>query len=196
MNFFFPVVDRWGKLPPPPSYLSSTTRLHQWRRLTKALQQHHIKKEQDGQAGKVDNQPIRRRHRRSMVTAAERLDPPTNYNVAPYSSVPYLIIEPPVPVDTATTDNNIVQMEHDMPNHPGHNIIQRRHGSDVCEETFCLKRNANANADTKGTDNILSTKHGGVITNLSASRKSNFGKRKTFFGQELGVGKVKRQNFD
>ena len=81
--------------------------------------------------------------------------------------------------DLCWTSLGLVTLEvYFLPNHPGHNIIQRRHGSDVCEETFCLKRNANANADTKGTDNILSTKHGGVIN------KSNFGKRKTFFGSD------------
>ena len=63
-----------------------------------------------------------------------------------------------------------------LPQHPWHSIVQQRHGSDVCEETFRLKRNASANADKKGTDGILTNLSGRLIGNLTASRKSNIKK--------------------
>lgn len=45
IDFFFPTIARWGKLPPPPSHFASTTKLKKWRRFTKGMQQYHIDKE-------------------------------------------------------------------------------------------------------------------------------------------------------
>lgn len=83
-----------------------------------------------------------------------------------------------------------------LPKHPGHAIVQSRHGSDKCEETFCLKRNANPNADKLGTDQILASCHGGPLMNMFASKKANFKKRKVFFPHELQIGKIKRLRLD
>jgi hypothetical protein len=44
-----------------------------------------------------------------------------------------------------------------LPKHPGHNIIQSRMGSDVCEKAFCFKRSANMNANAMGTNQILAS---------------------------------------
>ena len=74
----------------------------------------------------------------------------------------------------------------------GHTMVQRRHGSDVCEESFCYKRDKNANADALNTNHIMARNSHSGLTNLAASRKSNFGKRKTFYGFELDFGKIKR----
>jgi hypothetical protein len=55
-----------------------------------------------------------------------------------------------------------------------------------------MKRNANANADKKGTDEIMSTLHGGPLMVLGASRKSNVENKKVYVGTELTLGKIKR----
>ena len=73
-----------------------------------------------------------------------------------------------------------------------HNIVQRRHGSDICQEAFCYKRDKNVNADHLNTNQIMARNLHSGLFNLAASRKANFGKRKTFFGFELDVGKIKR----
>ena len=79
-----------------------------------------------------------------------------------------------------------------LPRHPNHVIVQSRHGSDKCEETFSFKRNANPNADKLGTDQIIASCHGGPLMNMFASTKSNVKKRKIFFPHELQIGKIKR----
>ena len=76
--------------------------------------------------------------------------------------------------------------------HGNHNMVQRRHGSDICEESFCYKRDKNVNADHLNTNRIMARNSHSGLSNLAASRKANFGKRKTFFGGELEVGKIKR----
>ena len=73
-----------------------------------------------------------------------------------------------------------------------HNLVTRRGDSDICEESFCAKRTTNANADTLNTDQIMARNQHCCLMNMSASRKANFGKRKTYFGWELNVGKIKR----
>jgi hypothetical protein len=79
-----------------------------------------------------------------------------------------------------------------LPKHPDHVLLQSRLGSDPCESTFMMKRNANANADKKGTDEIMSTLHGGPLMVLGASRKSNVENKKVYVGAELTLGKIKR----
>ena len=71
-------------------------------------------------------------------------------------------------------------------------LIQSRLGSDPCESTFMLKRNANPNADKIGTDHILASIHGGPLVQLWASRKGNVEKKRVFFGKELMLGKFER----
>ena len=73
-----------------------------------------------------------------------------------------------------------------------HNIVQRRHGSDICEEAFCYKRDKNVNADHLNTNQIMARNSHSGLFSLAASQNANFGKRKTFFGFELNVGKIKR----
>ena len=63
-----------------------------------------------------------------------------------------------------------------------HNIEQRQHGSDVCEESFCYKRDKNANADHFNTNQIMAQNSHSGLFNLSASRKPNCGRRKIFLG--------------
>ena len=74
----------------------------------------------------------------------------------------------------------------------GHKIVQRRHGSDVCEESFCGKRSKNPNADALNTNHIMARYSSNCMNHMSCSRKANFGRRTTFFGRELDVGKIKR----
>ena len=80
--------------------------------------------------------------------------------------------------------------------HGNHNMVQRRHGSDICEESFCFKRDKNVNADHLNTNQIMARHSHSGLFNMAASRKANFGKRKTFFGSELDVGKVKRMRME
>ena len=80
-----------------------------------------------------------------------------------------------------------------LPLFPGHDINQMRLGSDPCESTFNLKRNANANASKLDTDHIMSSIHGGVITQMAASRKGNVGKKNKYHGKELAIGKISRR---
>ena len=55
-----------------------------------------------------------------------------------------------------------------------------------------MKRNANENADKKGTDEIMSSLQGGPLIQLGASRKSNVENKKVYVGAELNLGKIKR----
>jgi hypothetical protein len=86
----------------------------------------------------------------------------------------------------------VVLAQYYLPKHPGHDLIQSRLGSDPCESTFMLKRNANPNADKIGTDHILASIHGGPLMQLWASRKGNVEKKRVFFGKELMLGKFER----
>jgi len=79
-----------------------------------------------------------------------------------------------------------------LPNHPDHVLLQSWLGLDPCESTFMMKRNANANADKKGTDEIMSSLHGGPLIQLGASRKSNVENKKVYVGAEMNLGKIKR----
>jgi hypothetical protein len=83
-----------------------------------------------------------------------------------------------------------------LPKHPGHNIMQSRLGSDVCEKSFCFKRGANMNANALGTNQILASFGGGPLNEIWASRKANFQKRRTFRADELLLGKLKRIKLD
>ena len=74
----------------------------------------------------------------------------------------------------------------------GHTMVQRRHGSDICEKSFCQKRNKNANANALQTNQIMARNASSQLWTLAASRKSNFGKQKTYFGFELNKAKIKR----
>ena len=73
-----------------------------------------------------------------------------------------------------------------------HNLVTRRGGSDICKELFCAKHNKNTNADALNTDQIMARNQHCCLMNMSASCKANFGKRKTYFGRKLNVGKIKR----
>jgi hypothetical protein len=91
-----------------------------------------------------------------------------------------------------TSLGTVAVAQYYLPKHPGHDIIQSRLSSDPCESTFMLKRNANPNADKMGTDHILASVHGGPLMQLWASRKGNVEKKRVFFGNELMLGKFKR----
>ncbi len=80
-----------------------------------------------------------------------------------------------------------------LPKHPGHTINQMHLGSDPCETTFNLSRNANPNASKKDTDHIMAGLHGGIVSHLGASRKGNVGQQTTYYSNELDVGKIKRE---
>ena len=88
----------------------------------------------------------------------------------------------------------VVLARYYLPNNPTHNINQMRLGSDVCESSFNMKRNANPNANKRDTDNIFATIHGSIIMQMAASRKGNVGKKRVYFGKELLVGKIKRDS--
>jgi hypothetical protein len=95
--------------------------------------------------------------------------------------------------DICYTSLGVVALaQYYLPKHPGHDLIQSRFGSDPCESTFMLKRNANPNADKVGTDHILASIHGGPLMQLWASRKGNVEKKRVFFGKELMLGKFQR----
>ncbi len=92
-----------------------------------------------------------------------------------------------------TSFGPVVLALHYLPKHPGHTINQMHLGSDPCETTFNLSRNANPNASKLDTDHIMAGLHGGIITQMSASRKGNVGKKATYYSNELEVGKIKRE---
>ena len=71
-------------------------------------------------------------------------------------------------------------------------IIQRHHGTDDCEMLFSMKRNANPNADAKGTNEIIAGSFGtNVMNSIAASTKSNC-ETKSVPGTMLNVRAVKR----
>ena len=74
-----------------------------------------------------------------------------------------------------------------------HSIFQRQHGLDVCKELFCHKRSNNANADTLNINKIMARHSYSSVSHLTASTKTNFGKRKTFFWKQVRHGKIKRK---
>lgn len=74
----------------------------------------------------------------------------------------------------------------------GHTIVQRRNGSDICEESFAKKRDKNTNATALGTNQIMAGSSSSAMMNLSNSRKSNTAIRCDYYGFELDDGKVKR----
>ena len=74
----------------------------------------------------------------------------------------------------------------------GHTMVQRRSGSDMCEKSFCQKRNKNANANALQTNQIMARNTSSQLWTIAASRKANFGKQKTYFGFELDDAKIKR----
>jgi len=55
----------------------------------------------------------------------------------------------------------------------GHNIVQRRLGSDFVERHFAQSRSKNAHATAQGTDGQMANIGGQVIQNLAQSRKAN-----------------------
>ena len=116
---------------------------------------------------------------RNEVVADDELD--VMYNFLPSSSYE----------DTVWTCMGIVGVARKQLRR-GHKIVQRRHGSDVCEHAFCAKRSKNANADAFNTNHILARYSSTCMNHLAASRKANFGSRTTFFGRELDIGKIKR----
>lgn len=50
-----------------------------------------------------------------------------------------------------------------------HNMVQLRGGSDICEESFCYKRDKNANADHLNTNFIMARNSSSGLNNLAAS---------------------------
>ena len=93
-----------------------------------------------------------------------------------------------------TSFGPVVLARYYLPRHPGHTINQMHLGSDPCESTFNLSRNANPNASKRDTDNIMAAQHGGIIQQLAASRKGNVGKKTTYIANELFIGKIKRDD--
>ena len=79
--------------------------------------------------------------------------------------------------------------------YPDESIAQRRHGTDDVEKLFCKSRGGNANADTKGTNNMCSGTISGVMNDLAQSKKANCGKQKTYDKTELGGSKIQRKKF-
>jgi len=89
------------------------------------------------------------------------------------------------------TATGIVGVAHTRLSGP-HNIVGRRYGADMCEESFCYKSDKDANADHLNTNQIMARNSHIGLVNLAASKKSNFDKRKTFFGFQLDLDKIKR----
>ena len=111
----------------------------------------------------------------------ERSDKLTKYNFLPISTYE----------DTVWTCLGIVGVSRKQLR-GGHNVVQLRHGSDVTEKSFCYKRSKNVNADALNTNHILARYSDSCVSSMAASRKANGGKRKSYYGQELDTGKIKR----
>ena len=73
-------------------------------------------------------------------------------------------------------------------------MVQRRGGSDRVEESFCEKRNENANANAQGTNQIMAGQSSmQSLGNIAISRKANVGRRSTYHGREFAIKPPKRQ---
>ena len=75
----------------------------------------------------------------------------------------------------------------------GHNIVQRRLGSDFVEQNFAQSRSKNAHATAQGTDGQMANIGGQVIQNLAQSRKANTDKQRVWKLAEVDEVKVKRR---
>ena len=61
----FPYDSKYGKLHPPATYLSSATRVRQWRKIGKGDQQHEIRRAEELQKAAVKKRSSRRSRSRS-----------------------------------------------------------------------------------------------------------------------------------